>query len=290
MKADDLVHNKQSLHQNLWLNERINPEARRKLMRIAASFFQGLDLPEKALEDITLTGSLANFNWTRFSDLDLHLIVNFDLVDPNTDLVREYFGAKIANWNRTHKIKLFSHEVEIYVQNKDEPHHSSGVYSLKTSEWLVQPERKEVNVDPTSLKKKADNFVDMITRADDFFIDKEYQKAHDFARQLFDKIKKFRKAGLESGGEYSLENLTFKYLRSNEYIKFLNDIKNASYDKMMSINGNYDKKFKIFITRDKKTATGGFNRVNEIEKLQKRVSNNYTRLKRMTERTSHGRF
>tara|TARA_R100000152_G_C6780949_1_gene214493 strand:+ start:4120 stop:5040 length:921 start_codon:yes stop_codon:yes gene_type:complete len=282
MKADELVQNKQTLHQNLWFSDKINPQARRKLMKIAMSFFEGLDLPEESLEDVTVTGSLANFNWTKFSDIDLHLIVDFSLVDSNTDLVGEYFRAKTSNWNRTHKIKLFAHEVEIYIQNKDEPHHSSGVYSLKSDDWIVEPQRKEVNVDAESLRKKANVFVDMIERADDLYIGKEYEKAYDFAKQLFDKIKNFRKAGLEAGGEYSLENLTFKYLRSNEYIKFLNDLRTAAYDKMMSLNGDYEKKFKIFISQDKETARGGFDKLTEIENFQRRVANKHDRLKRLT--------
>ena len=65
------------------------------------------------------------------------------------------------------------------------------------------------------------------------------------------KIKKFRQAGLEEEGEYSNENLVFKYLRNNKVIKALIDIRNQSYDKMMSINGNPEKLFKIYL--DKKT-------------------------------------
>ena len=150
------------------------------------------------------------------------------------------------------------------------------------NDWIVEPQRKEVNVDADSLRKKANVFVDMIERADDLFINKEYEKAYDFAKQLFDKIKNFRRAGLEAGGEYSLENLTFKYLRSNEYIKFLNDLRTTAYDKMMSLNGDYEKKFKIYITQDKETARGGFDRITEIGKFQQRLANKGDRLKRLT--------
>jgi len=282
MNATDLTQNKEGLHAGLWQNGNINAAARSKLLKIAVEFFTQLNLPDAAIEDITFTGSLANFNWTKFSDVDLHLIVNFDLIDANTDIVREYFSAKTSNWNRIHKIKIFNHEVELYVQNKEEPHHSSGVYSLKFNKWLAKPQQKSISVSADALEKKAKLFIDMMERADDLLISKDYKGAYEFSKKLFDKIKNFRKAGLEAGGEYSLENLVFKYLRNNEYIKFLIDLRNNSYDKMLSLNGDYEKKFKIFVVKDE-TKNEGFDKINEIEKFRKRIANKQERYKRFAE-------
>jgi hypothetical protein len=44
-----------------------------------------------------------------------------------------------------------------------------------------------------------------------------------------------RSAGLEQGGEYSVENLTFKVLRRSGFIETLINLKTLSYDKMMSL-------------------------------------------------------
>jgi len=49
------------------------------------------------------------------------------------------------------------------------------------------------------------------------------------------KIKDFRQAGLESGGEYSYENLVFKLLRRNGYIEKLLKLKTDITDKKLSI-------------------------------------------------------
>jgi hypothetical protein len=49
------------------------------------------------------------------------------------------------------------------------------------------------------------------------------------------KIKEFRQSGLESGGEYSYENLTFKLLRRNGYIEKLLKLKTDIVDKKLSI-------------------------------------------------------
>ena len=53
--------------------------------------------------------------------------------------------------------------------------------------------------------------------------------------KIKDKIKRMRECGLEQGGEYSIENLTFKMLKRSGYLKKLNDIKNKSYDNELSI-------------------------------------------------------
>ena len=52
---------------------------------------------------------------------------------------------------------------------------------------------------------------------------------------LYKKIKTFRQSGLESGGEYSYENLTFKLLRRNGYIEKLLKLKTDILNKKLSI-------------------------------------------------------
>jgi len=60
--------------------------------------------------------------------------------------------------------------------------------------------------------------------------------ALDRAESLMEKIKKLRKAGLETNGEYSVENLAFKTLRNTGYLKKLSDLKREAYDKLMSLD------------------------------------------------------
>jgi hypothetical protein len=130
------------------------------------------------------------------------------------------------------------------------------------------------------VKRKIKSFVDMIERVEDAYDDKDYKKSYDMSINLARKIKKFRKSGLEDVGVYSNENLTFKYLRNNGFIKTLYDTRNQSYDKMMSIDGDYAKKFKIFLSKDKNNDSGGFNALQEDEKFQKRVKKRHFRAKK----------
>ena len=120
----------------------------------------------------------------------------------------------------------------------------------------------------------------MIERVEDEFDDKNYQKAYDMSINLAKKLKNFRASGLEEVGEYSNENLTFKYLRNKGFIKTLYETRNESYDKMMSIQGNFDKKFRIYISSDKIEEEKGFHRLQELEKYQKRIKKRHSRMKR----------
>ena len=56
-----------------------------------------------------------------------------------------------------------------------------------------------------------------------------------YAKDLKDQIMNMRQNGLEKGGELSIENLAFKYLRNNGYIEKLKDTISNSFDKIYSI-------------------------------------------------------
>ena len=277
--GDGLLTINDTLQQKIWSGKTLRPEVSQKLIEIATKFFEDLDL-DVNLENITFTGSVANYNYTKYSDIDLHLIVNFEEVDDNVELVREFFNAKTALWNKTHNIFVRGYEIELYVQNSTEDHHSTGVYSVKNSEWIAEPLRLEPKINTDMVKRKANSFIDMIERVEDVYDDKNYQKSYDMAVNLARKIKKFRQSGLEDKGEYSNENLAFKYLRNKGHIKKLYDTRNQSYDKMMSLEGDFEKKFKIYSSQDNVVQEKGFVKLTEEEKFQKRVKKRHARMKR----------
>ena len=64
---------------------------------------------------------------------------------------------------------------------------------------------------------------------------KEPEEVLDNISLLKDKLKKYRGGGLNDEGEYSYENLTFKFLRRNGYIKKLHDIRNQLIDKTLTV-------------------------------------------------------
>jgi len=283
MKISDFLTVNDNLNEEIWIGAEgdiLNPEVSRHLISVAQDFFNDLGLEGTELEDITFTGSLANFNYTKFSDIDLHLLVDFTKVDENIELVKEFFNAKTSNWNKKHNITIFGYEIELYIQDSNEIHHSTGIYSVLNDSWITKPNRIEPEIDENMVKRKIKSFVDMIERAEDKFEMQKYENSNTEAEKLIKKIKRFRQSGLEDKGEYSYENLTFKYLRNHDHIKTLFHIRDQSYDKMRSMDGEHDKKFKIFIKNDEIPDKIGFHRLDEMEKFQKRVKRRHKRMKR----------
>jgi len=201
-EQQEIVTVNRRLNPKIWEDDRLNPEVVSKLKDIARAFqdFVGIDLD---VIDYTITGSNANYTWTEYSDLDLHLII------PGTpsEEQRELFSAKKSLWAEQHTITIKGLPVECYVQGEDEPHHSTGVYSLIKQQWLVEPKKVKPKVDDAAVEAKKDSIMRDIESA---MLSKDLEKL----RVVKDKITKMRKAGLERAGEWSVENLVFKILRN----------------------------------------------------------------------------
>jgi len=228
-----------SLNPDLWpTTEKINSEIGDRLYEIAKEYFKNLELDWVDIVDITVTGSLANYTWSRHSDIDLHILVDYEQIDENQDLVKDFLRKASSLWNRNHKILIKDFEVEIYVQDANEPHFSSGVYSIKNDEWIKVPSREDPDIDYENVQKKSAKLMDDVDEVSELFLNKEYDSALEQAETIQDKIRKFRQSGLERGGVFSNENLAFKVLRRNGYLRKLSSLRIMSYDRSMSINGN----------------------------------------------------
>ena len=223
-----------TLEPNFWpLGKKLRPSIRKRLIEIAQDFYESLEI-DAELKDITFTGSLANYNWSPHSDVDLHLIVDYKDVEADPELAKDYFNAKKSLWNRIHDILIDGYEVEVYVQDENEPHTSTGVYSVMDDEWLTEPDRVEAKLQWEDITKKAEGLMDQIDRAKELYKKKKYMDALQYIDKLKEKIRKFRKAGLDRAGEFSSENIAFKVLRRNGYLETLSSLKHMAYDRLMS--------------------------------------------------------
>ena len=270
---------KSELQPDIWDGEVIEDNISDRLIEIVNDFMEFCGFTSKDYRDITLTGSLANYNWSQFSDVDLHIIVDLASIDDNKELVQEFFNAKRSLWNRTHDIDIHGFEVEVYVQDEGEPHVSTGVYSVLNDTWITKPEPSDPKIDFEGVKSKASMIMDEIDRAWDLFEDKKYEESLNYIEKLKEKIKNMRKTGLEREGQYSNENLAFKILRRNGSMGELLDLRTTVYDKMMSIDKNFVSKLKIFVDAPVSDGRKGFDNLQEIEKFQKRVQSKHRRLK-----------
>jgi len=222
-----------SLNPKLFDSEGVlNEKVRKVLLKIAEKFYKFLKLNDIIkIHDVILTGSLANYNYTKYSDVDLHIILDFSRISGDTEFIKEYFKDKKKIWADSNEIKIFGFPVECYVQDSNEDLVAAGVYSLKDNAWLKKPQNKIVNIDKSLIQKKAAHIMSVID-------DLENDRSKDIFKKIDkikEQIKNMRKSGLEQGGEFSLENLVFKVLRFNGYLDKINDLENKRLTQFLSI-------------------------------------------------------
>jgi hypothetical protein len=216
-------------------DDKIKPEIRKKLLQISDDFYESLEIPKVDIDDIIVTGSIVNYNWSEYSDVDLHIVIDISEVDDNMALAKDYLNAKRWVWNEQHNITLGGYEVEIYMQDVNEPHHSTGVYSILKNEWETKPKKFDDEYDRTNVKKKASDLMNRIESLEGEISKGNYNELIGKIEKLKKKIKRMRAAGLSDKGEYSVENITFKVLRRTGYMGRLLDLQTKAYDLSLSI-------------------------------------------------------
>jgi len=218
-----------TLNPKIWENGQIKPKLLNALIKIAKKFYQDVDI-QAPLEDITLTGSSANYNWTDYSDIDLHLLVDFSkLKDPETS--KAYFSSKKNEFNTNYDLKYQNHPIEVYIQDINEPHAALGVYSLLNRAWIKEPKKENIDIPDSEIERKAQPLISQINN-----LLSDPSTTEQDIKQLKAKIKQFRQSGLESNGEYSLENLAFKKLRHEGYLEKLKDLETKVTTQSFDLN------------------------------------------------------
>lgn len=191
-------------------NGQMLPNIRKGLLEIAEHFEKFIEV-KLDIEDITVSGSNAAYSYTPYSDLDLHLVVRV----PKDDLAfKELLDAKKNVYNAQHDIRVKGIDVELYAQDAEQEHYSQGIYSVLNDQWISEPERVEIDIDQTDVRDKYRNYRDRIRAVislDDL----------DQAREMWNDIKRMRKAGLSQTGEFGAENLAYKMLRNQNWIEKL---------------------------------------------------------------------
>ena len=237
---------KKELNPKFWKNDRLDSRIRMKLLDIADDFINFLGVDWVKPEDITITGSLANYNWNqKYSDIDLHIIMDYSKVDKRTDFVDKYFYSQKKLWNEEHKeLKIYGFPVEVYVQDINKKHTSSGVYSLAKDKWLTEPERDKLakkKVNKIQIKNKVSEYTKKIDKLADELKkskgnDYKLRKISESAEKLFDELKNLRSGDLSiADNEINEGNIIFKCLRRLGYIEKINDIISKGYNRLNSL-------------------------------------------------------
>jgi len=218
----------------IWDGEQLKPDVRKTLLMNAKRFIEFSDVEKLTYNDVMLTGSMANYNYSENSDLDIHIILDFTQISNNKEFVGDFFKLKKQLWAEKLPIQIKGHDVEMYFQDSAEPHHSSGTYSIIKNDWLRKPTKKIINVDSADVQLKSADIMNAIEDLETNKSENDFLKKHE---QLKTKIKKYRQTGLDSGaGEFSTENLVFKILRNTGYLEKMVGMKNDYLTNELSLN------------------------------------------------------
>ena len=225
------------LNKSFWDDFKFDEEVRLKLLRIAQDFYEDLDIDIPIL-DIQLTGSLANYNWTKYSDLDVHVIMDLSKINQDVELVKKALDGIRVSWNQRHPVVVRKHDVELYAQDINQLHLASGLYSLLNDKWLRQPQYNPPTVDAKDVDRKTTAYRHEIAE-----LNRRLNKANpeeaatilEYATALKKKISRARDEKLaHTGGEFSVENLVFKEMRNNGAYGDLIKLKSNAYSKIYS--------------------------------------------------------
>ena len=230
---------KDELNPVVWEDNKLKDEVRERLLLIAEDFFDGLELGEGVkFSDIILVGSMANFNWHRGSDFDVHIVIDFSQINDDLELVQEYLELQRKMWNSVHNIYMLGYPVELSTQGTHETIHSAGVYSILNNKWINHPKHVDV---PIESEDKATRIANRIAKQiEDISYefntgDSDPFETYQDAKLVWKKIKALR-LGLAKHGEFDPKNLAFKKLRTDGYLEKITKLKAQAYDKIFSLD------------------------------------------------------
>lgn len=234
----------QGLDGKIWTPKaNLNPIVRNKLLEIGDDFWKTCEINWIKPKNMILTGSLCNYNWSKYSDIDLHLVVDFKKIHKRTDFVQEYFDGKKNDWNNEHsELTIASYPVELYVQDINTQTESGGIYDLYANAWLKKPKKSQLKPIGSEEDEIKEMSAELMTQIDDLAIQFESETdkhklelLNKEIEKLLAKIIKLRKTSLQSQGEMSKGNIVYKELRRTEYLDKLWTLKSRIYDKINSI-------------------------------------------------------
>jgi hypothetical protein len=210
---------------------RLDSEIRKQLIKIAMDFAKEIkdnnEIPFK-VEDIVIIGSITNYNWTPYSDIDLHISTDYSKLGMDKEKAQVMFDAIKAGWNNKHNIKMKGFDVELYVEDINAEQVTASKYSVLRNEWIREPKKQSPNFNKELIKKKYNEYkkeIDSLIK----------QRDETKLKKLLEKIYNYRQAGLDKSGELSEENIVFRILRAKGHLDRLKDDISKIYDKKVSV-------------------------------------------------------
>lgn len=218
----------ETLNPKLWTSDNeLRPEVRDKLIEIVDEFKSYVDVPLDVV-DVHLVGSNASFNYTDESDLDVHVVTNFELMDASREILLALYNLQKSSFNQNYDISIHGVPVELYVEDIQANTVSNGIYSLYREEWIKFPEKIPVqNYDIEEQLNKYKVFIDQELIHGDY----------NGVLSVIDDLYLMRKNSMAVDGEYGAGNQLFKEIRSLGLLDALKDRAKELNGKRLSLEG-----------------------------------------------------
>ena len=201
------------LNPKLWSNNKLKEEVHNKIIEIINEFISLIPIPVDII-DAVIVGSQASYNYTDKSDLDIHLISNFELISENTELVDIVYKNIKSKFKSDYKITIKDIPVELYMEDVNSSVTSNGIYSILNQKWIKFPKKLD-SIPEVDISDQYNYWKNIINKSL-----KSSTKSSQI-QQLIDKIYIIRKNSIAAEGEYSAGNQLFKELRNAGLIKDL---------------------------------------------------------------------
>lgn len=195
----------------LWENEVLRSDVASALLKIANTFVDGLGFPLNVV-DIRIVGSNASYNYNKDSDIDLHIITNFELNYVDDIILQQLYNNEKNSFNNKHDIKVKGIPVELYVEDIRSMNVTNGSYSLLDNSWIKFPQPMNYTIPDYSMELEEE-----LDRAEEALLSDSSQKIKEEINHVY----LMRRDGLASEGEVSKGNLIFKELRNMGILKTL---------------------------------------------------------------------
>ena len=209
----------------LWQGEELRPEVKMALLKIAKDFVEYVEVPFE-VKDLVLTGSQLGYYYTKHSDLDLHIIVDFNTVDCDREAA-ELFDTKRLLYKKQYDISIRGVPVEVYIEDSNFPA-VSATYSLGDGGWRVKPDNQPQEIDTEEIIRMSKIWSTVIGKAIE-------SNDLETGRKVLKMLRNYRKLGLKHSGEYGIENLVYKTLRNSKIIEKLMKLIGDLHDQSLSI-------------------------------------------------------
>ena len=214
-----------TLNPLIWDGDKLNPDVNNTLIKIAKDFIEYVEVPIN-VSDLVITGGQVSFYYTKHSDLDLHIIVDFKTVQCDREAA-ELFDAKRLLYKKQYDITIHGIPVELYIEDLDHPAVSAS-YSIGTHSWKTKPVKQTEEIDTNEVLRMSKIWSVVIGYA---------LKANDLkiARKVIKMLRDYRKLGLKQTGELGIPNLVYKTLRNSKIVEKLMHLNGNLHDQELSI-------------------------------------------------------